>query len=103
MIRFVVMFMILALAVAGAETYTVQVFQPIQVGSTALKAGDYKIEHQGDKITIKNGKISVEASVTVENLPEKVNSTRLILNQKGDRLELAAISLRGTKTRLVLQ
>ena len=54
--KFVLAFAILALAVASAATYRVTLVQPSVVKGNELKAGDYRLNVQNDKVTIVNGK-----------------------------------------------
>ena len=41
---------------SAARTYKVEFTQTTQVGATELKAGEYKVEMQGDKAIFKSGK-----------------------------------------------
>ncbi len=57
----------LALAVAfGASAHRITLDKPAIIGGTELKPGDYRLELQGDKVTISNKKSSVDAAVHVE-------------------------------------
>jgi hypothetical protein len=72
-------FGVLAVALANAgSTYSVTVVNPLWVGQTQLKAGDYKVEVEGDKATFKSGKtMVVEAQAAVEQNAEKYRYTTL--------------------------
>jgi hypothetical protein len=103
MIRFAAMFLVLALSVMSAETYWLQIYQPMYLGGKELKTGEYKLDLQGDKVTLKKGKVAVESKVKVETLDQKARSTTLVCNQVGDKLEVNAIQLKGSTTKLVVQ
>ena len=89
-----------ALAVASAaSTYTVTFFQPVVINGQNLKPGDYKVQLDGDKVSIKQGKSVTEAPVKVENSDNKFVTTSVRLN--GSQVE--EIRLGGTHTRLVFE
>ena len=95
---------IFALAVAvGASTYSVNLPKPAIVGGTELKAGDYKVELNGTKATIRNNKNSAEAEVTVENSPTKFyQSTACCLAEDG-KYRLQELRLGGTNMKLTFK
>lgn len=97
------MFLVLALSVMSAETYWLQIYQPAFLGGQELKTGEYKLDVEGDKLTLKKGKVAVEAKVKVESLEQKARATTLVCEQVGDRLVIGAIQLRGSTTKLVVQ
>lgn len=103
MIRFAGMFLVLALSVVSAETYWLQIYQPVYLGSQELKTGEYKLDLEGDKLTFKKGKAAFESKVKVESVAEKARATKLVCEQVGDRLVIGAIQLRGSTTKLVVQ
>ena len=41
---------------SAASSYKVKLDAPLSIGSTELKAGEYKVEMQGDKAVFKTGK-----------------------------------------------
>ena len=95
---------ILALAVAlGASNYNLNLAKPAVINGTELKSGDYKVELNGDKAIIKNGKSSVEAEVNVETLPAKTyQSTACCLAEDG-KYRLQEIRLGGTNLKLTFK
>jgi hypothetical protein len=103
MIRFAATFLILALSVMSAETYTLDIYQPVYLGGKELKTGEYRLDVQGDHMTLKKGKLALESKVKVETLAEKARATALICDRVGDKLEISAIQLKGTTTKLVVQ
>ena len=89
-----------ALAVASAaSSYSVTFFQPVVINGQNLKAGDYKVQLDGDKVSIRQGKSVTEVPVKVENSDNKFATTSVRLN--GSQVE--EIRLGGTHTRLVFE
>lgn len=93
-------FATLALAVASAaSSYTVTFFQPVVVNGQTLKPGDYKVQFDNNKATLRQGKAVTEAPVKVENNDNKYATTSVRLN--GAQIE--EIRLGGTHTKLVFE
>jgi hypothetical protein len=93
-------FATLALAVASAaSSYNVTFFEPVVVNGTTLKPGDYKVEVNNDKATIKKGKAVVESPVKVESSEAKYPTTSVRL--AGAQVE--EIHVGGTRTKLVFE
>lgn len=89
----------LALGIASAaSTYTVTLTSDMAAGNTQLKAGDYKVQVEGDQAIFKQGKETVQVPVTVEKNAKKFRYTTL---QTVDS-KLQAIELGGTTTKLVV-
>jgi hypothetical protein len=103
----VVLFAILALAAAFAGTvpvpggnYRITLTQPSVVKGIELKPGDYRLNLSADKITIDNGKQSVESVVKVETVERKFDSTSIRYNTDAGKQTIVEIRLGGTKTKL---
>lgn len=95
-------FATLALAIASAaSSYHFSIFQASYVGGKELKPGDYKIQLDGDKATIKVGKQVVEAAVKVENGSEKFPETSVRYGTADGKMTVQEIRLGGTSTKLV--
>ena len=91
----------LALAVASAaSSYDVTLSSPTMVGSTELKAGDYKIQVEGSKVTFKSGKNVIEVQATVSESGDKKYP---ITSFESSGAKLKEIHLGGTKTKLVFE
>jgi len=90
------------LAFAKTKSYTVTLFEPAMIGGTTLKAGDYKVEVQNQKLLVKHGKETTEASVKVENNPTKYGSTSVVYNTASGQNKVQAIQIGGTHMKLVL-
>ena len=99
--KFVLVFAVLALAVASAATYKVTIFQPSVVKGNELKAGDYRLNVQNDKVTMVNGKQSVEIPVKIETVAQTYDSTAVRYSDQGGKTTISEIRLGGTKTKLV--
>jgi hypothetical protein len=55
-----------ALGVASAaSSYKVKIDAPLSIGSTELKAGEYRVEMRGDKAVFKSGKTVIEVPATM--------------------------------------
>lgn len=100
--KLILAFLLLALAVASAKTYSVTLFGPAVVAGTELKAGEYKLTlSDGNKVVMTNGKASVESVVKVEESETKYSSTSIRVNNEGGKARVQQIRLGGTKLRLV--
>ena len=106
--KFVVAFAILALALAAAGTvpgpgssYKITLLQPSVVKGNQLKAGEYRLNLGVEKVTIVNGKQSIEVPVTVENTEKKFETTAIRYTEEGGKSTISEIRLGGTKTKLV--
>jgi hypothetical protein len=93
-------FAALGIGIASAgSAYKVEFAQTTQVGGTELKAGEYKVEVQGDKAVFKSGKdVVAQASAKVENGKQKYSATAVSLNAS----KLESIALGGTTMKIVL-
>ena len=87
----------------AASSYHVTLYKATTINGTQLKAGDVKLELQGDKVVIKQGKTSVESSVTVQNGANKFEATSV--GYVGDSLnnQVQEIRLGGTTTKLLFE
>lgn len=90
------------LALASTKSYTVTFFEPTVIGGTELKAGDYKFELQDQKIVIKHGHETTEASVKVETGETKYPSTTVRFGNADGKNKVEEIRVGGTNMKLVL-
>ena len=103
--KFVLSFVILALAAAFAGTvpsvrsYHITLAQAAVVNGTDLKAGEYRLNVDTSKITLVNGKLSVEAPAKIETVEKKFDDTAIRYSGR----VIAEIRIGGTKTKIVLQ
>jgi len=95
-------FLVAGLAVASARSYTVNLFQPSMVGATELKPGEYKVEVNQSKATIKKGKVTTTSDVKVEEGDTKYDATSVrYVNSADGKVKIQEIRLGGTKTKLI--
>jgi hypothetical protein len=87
------------LSIASAKTYHVKLYQPTNVGGTELKAGEYKMDIAGDKVTLTNGKQTGEAHAKVEQNERKYD-TNSVRYAGGNRI--SEIHVGGTNMKLVI-
>jgi hypothetical protein len=100
--RFLSSFLFLALAVASAKTYNIDFDHSVTVAGTELKAGNYRLDLNGDKVVITNGKQSAESPVKVEQGDKKFVATSVQFSNADGKMLVHEIDLGGTKTKLVL-
>ncbi|MBZ5586304.1 MAG: hypothetical protein LAQ30_29780 [Acidobacteriia bacterium] len=101
--RFALLFALVALAAASAKTYSIHLYQPAMLGNSELAAGDYKLEVDGQKAVLKNGRIDAEAPVKIETTGKKFASNTVRMEDHDGKMHIVAIGLSGTTTRLVFQ
>ena len=89
------------LALAGVKTYTVDLLHPAMLGGTELKAGEYRLQVDGDKVTVHSGKTTAGAAVREETASTKYKDTTVRLLESGGKQHITEICLGGTTTRLV--
>jgi hypothetical protein len=89
-------------AFAGANSFNVTLFQPSIIAGTELKPGEYKVQVDGSKMTIKQGKKVIEASVKSEQADTKYASTSVRYNNGDGKLTVTEIRVGGTNTKLVV-
>jgi hypothetical protein len=93
-------FAALGIGIASAgSAYKVELAQTTKVGGTELKAGEYKVEVQGNKAIFKSGKdVVAQSPATVENAKQKYSYTAVSTNAS----KLESISVGGTTMKIVL-
>ena len=90
------------LAVAGTRSYTVSLTMANMLGTTELKPGDYKLEVDGDKAILRQGKMQTESPVKVEEADKKFdNNVVRYVNGADGKAHIQEIRIGGTRTRLV--
>lgn len=95
---------ILAAAMASASTaFSVTFLQSTIVGGTELKAGDYRVEVDGDKAVIHMGKHLIEAPVKVQTDDKKHSATIVHYNNGDGKYHVSEILVGGSKTKLVFE
>src|SRR4051794_35479222 len=100
--KLAVLFAIVALGVAAAETYKVTLFQTAVVQGKELKPGQYKIDVKNNVLTIASGKNVVETPVKVETSDQKFDVTTIRYATGEGTYSIQEIRVGGTKMKLVL-
>jgi len=95
-----VLFALTISAAYAANSYHVNLYKPTTVNGVQLNPGDCKLELQGDKVVIKQGKTTVEANVSVQNAPQKFVLTTLGYDEEAGG-QLHDVRLAGTTLKLV--
>src|ERR1035441_3827453 len=88
---------LLSLGVASAKTYHVTLSESYTVGTTQLKAGDYKLVVNGSTAALEDGQGRVEANGTLESEAQKFDDTAVVSNNANGTPHLRAIELGGTR------
>ena len=90
---------------ANAAAYKVTLSQPAVVQGKTLKAGEYRLNVEDTKVTIVNGKESVEVPVKVESVEQKYDNTSVRYTGTDkpatEKPKITEIRIGGTKTKLV--
>ncbi len=83
---------------SAASSYGVKFYDSVWIGGTQLKAGDYKIEMQGDKAVFKSGKtVMVEVPATMGKSDKKYNFTTLLSEDS----KVSEIDVGGTMMKIM--
>ena len=88
------------MALAAGKKYDLKLYEPAMVGNTQLKAGEYRVEVDGDKAVIKGYKLEKSATIKQEAADQKYDTTTVRLSA-GEKPQIKEIRLGGTKTKLV--
>jgi hypothetical protein len=101
--KLVLAFAILSLAAASAATgnFKITLTQPSVVQGNQLKAGEYRLNVEESKVTIANGKESVQVPVQVENNDKKFDTTAIRYIEEGGKQSISEIRIGGTRTKLI--
>ena len=88
-----------AFAAGSSSRFTLS--QPTVIAGQELKPGDYRVEWNGEKATIKGGKQLVDATVKVETGSQRFSGTSIRYEKTGGKAQLNEIWIGGTKTKLI--
>jgi hypothetical protein len=90
----------LGLGVASAaSSYKVTLPSDLSAGTVMLKAGDYRVEVEGNQATFRQGKDEIKVPVNVEKSASKFQDTTL----ESSGTNLQAIDIGGTTTKIVVK
>lgn len=92
----------LAVAALGANTYRFTLQEPANFNGTPLRPGDYKIEINGDKATIKIGRTVVEAPAKLETAERKYPMTTISFDDTSAKKSITEIHVGGSTTRIMI-
>jgi len=87
---------------AGAVSSRVTLFQPSTLNGVELKPGEYKVQVEGEKLTLQKGKLKAEATVKTEQNGEKFSSTTIRYINGDGKMRITEIRIGGTNTKLVV-
>jgi hypothetical protein len=94
-------FAIAGLVIASAKSYSVDLFQPSQLGGMQLTPGHYTVEVVDQKAVLRGGKVKCEAPVKVEDADRKFNTTSVRFDNADGKMRIQEIHIGGSKTKLV--
>src|SRR5579863_536327 len=86
----------------AASTYHLRIADPMWVGQTELKPGEYEVKVDGDKVTFKQGKNVFSVSAKVETSASKYSDTQMDVKTINGQAKLQELDLGGTKSKIVL-
>jgi hypothetical protein len=87
---------------AAASSYHIKIADPTWVGTTELKAGEYEVKVDGDKVTFKQGKNIIAVAAKVETNATKYSDTQMDVKTINGQAKLQELDLGGTKSKIVL-
>lgn len=90
----------LTMAVASASTHSITIYEKSNLNGAVLAPGQYKMEINGDKLMIKNGKKTIEAAVTVDNNAEKFANTSVRFKSGDGKYTIQEIRVGGTNMKV---
>lgn len=86
---------------AVGKTHTIMLHNPTSIGGTELKPGTYKMQIEGETVTITNGKQSATSNVKVEEADEKFSRDSVRYTEADGKMKVREIRVGGSNTRLV--
>ena len=90
----------LTMAVASASTHSITIYEKSNLNGAELAPGQYKMEINGDKLMIKNGKKTIEAAVTVDNEAQKFANTSVRFKNGDGKYTIQEIRVGGTNMKV---
>ena len=92
----------LTMAFASATTHKIILYENATLSGKEVKAGEYKVEIDGGKIVMKQGKKTVEASIKVENTGEKYPQTAVRYLKNEGKYQIQEIRVGGTDMKVTV-
>jgi hypothetical protein len=91
----------MGLAAGAASRYSVTIGERAEIGVQSVKPGDYSVEVEGNRATLKGAGTSIEMPVRVVEGDAKFPRTAVRYNLAGGKYRLEQIQIGGTKTTLI--
>jgi hypothetical protein len=91
-----------SLSFASAKTYEITLSKPAKAGNLQLKAGEYRMRVDGEKVVFTFVETSKQftTSVKVETADKKFDDTKVDASKEGDTDVIKDIELGGSKTKI---
>jgi len=104
MVKRIVMFGLLAVALASAKTYTFTISDSAQAGNVQLKPGDYHLKLDGAQVVLMDeaGR-QLDAAATVEESDRKFGQTSVATSDVDGIHRLDWVQLGGSTHKVVFQ
>jgi hypothetical protein len=99
---FAMTFAVAAALGASSSAYRINLDKPAMVSGAELKPGEYRLEVNGDRVTISNKKTTVDASAQVENAGDKFRATTMCCIGDDGKYNLQEIRIGGTNQKILL-
>jgi hypothetical protein len=97
----IVAFISMGLAAGAASRYTVTIGERAEIGERSVKPGEYSVEIEGNKATLKGAGTSVETGVRVVEGDAKFPRTSVRYTVAEGKYRIEQIQIGGTKTTLI--
>lgn len=91
---------LITVGIASAKTHTITLYNNSRIAGQDLKSGNYKVEIEGEKVTITNGKQTVEPAAKVEEGSEQYAKTSIRFVDVDGKKVIREIRLGGSSTKL---
>jgi hypothetical protein len=104
MLKRVAIVLLAAGLIASAKTYTLTVGNATQIGTTTLKAGEYKVKVEGTQVTLvdQTGH-QIETTAKLEPADHKFMDTAVMISTKDGGPKIVEIELGGSSNKVVFE
>ncbi|HUA85715.1 MAG TPA: hypothetical protein VMB85_17765 [Bryobacteraceae bacterium] len=89
------------MAFAAAKSFHVTFDNNAWIGTSEVKAGNYKIQIEGDKAILKSGTTVIEIPAKLESATHKFPTNGVVMNTIHNKQEVEEIQIGGTNERIV--
>lgn len=103
--RYLIAILLVCASLLFAKTYSITLSEPSKVAGMELKPGSYSLRVEGEKAIFldRTRKPVAEASVKVENAARKFDATAIEFRKESGENRIQAISLGGSRMKLIFQ